>query len=144
MKVRDTGGHSTIFAPNCDGGGEPRDAAVTEIGTPYDESSSGRRTRVTIELIDMGRAEGEEDGVACLSVRLWNTGCVCLFVCMVACVLEKRQEERKRRGREENKSIRKCIDFSKNKNKREDRRKSIEAPISHWNSNKNRHHRKYD
>ncbi len=128
---RITGEHRTIAAPNCDGGGGSRDVAATEIGTREGESSSsGGRTRgQTEDLVDLGRGVGEEHGVACLSVRLWNVVCVflCVFVCAVACVLEKRQEERRRRGREENKSVCKCIDFSKNKNKGEDRRKSTEA-----------------
>ncbi len=96
------GEHSTIAAPNSDGGVGPRDVAATEIGTREGESSSGRRTLITEDLVDVGRAVGEEDGVAGLSVRLLNAMRVFVcFVCVVACVLEKRQAERRRRGREE-------------------------------------------
>ncbi len=74
------GDHSTISAPHCDGGVGPRDGAATEIVTHEGEISSGRRTPGTQELVDTGRAVGEEGGVACLSVHLLNVVCVCACV----------------------------------------------------------------
>ncbi len=84
MGLRETGEHSTIAAPNGDGGGGPRDVAATEIGTPELKSSPGRPTRGAEEFADTGRGVGEADGVAYLSVRLLNV--VCVFVCACGCV----------------------------------------------------------
>ena len=84
--MTERGEHSAIAAPNADGGVGPRDGAATEIGTLEGESSSGRHTPGTEELLDTRREVGEEDGVACLSVRLLNAVCVCVFVLCVRCV----------------------------------------------------------